>query len=76
MELIEAGTGLASGLYASHEADVANDKAASETKKKLEGYGYTTMPPERATPEYLGQFVKDEIAKWAVPIKASGVKIE
>ena len=34
------------------------------------------MPPERATPEYLGEFVKEEIAKWAVPIKASGVKIE
>jgi hypothetical protein len=26
----------------------------------------------RTSPEYLGQFVKDEIAKWAVPIKASG----
>jgi hypothetical protein len=24
------------------------------------------------TPEYLGRFVADEIAKWAVPIKASG----
>ena len=47
-----------------------------EIKKKLEGYGYTTMGPDRATPEYLGQFVKDEIAKWAVPIKASGVRIE
>lgn len=47
-----------------------------EIKKKLEGYGYSTMGPDRATPEYLGQFVKDEIAKWAVPIKAAGVKIE
>jgi hypothetical protein len=30
---------------------------------------------DRATPAYLAQFVKDEIAKWAVPIKASGVSV-
>ena len=27
---------------------------------------------DRATPEYLGEFVKSEIEKWAGPIKASG----
>ena len=25
---------------------------------------------------FLGQFVKEEIAKWAAPIKASGVTVE
>jgi hypothetical protein len=30
------------------------------------------MSDDRATPEYLAQFVQSEIAKWAVPIKASG----
>ena len=34
------------------------------------------VPNDRATPEYLGQFVKDEIAKWAGPIKASGVTVD
>jgi hypothetical protein len=29
-----------------------------------------------ATPEHLGQLVKSEIAKWAGPIKASGVSVE
>ena len=33
-------------------------------------------PDEQATPQYLGDLVKSEIAKWAVPIKASGVTVE
>jgi hypothetical protein len=28
------------------------------------------------TAQYLGQFVKSEIEKWAVPIKASGVSAD
>ena len=31
---------------------------------------------DRATPEYLGQFVKDEVEKWAAPIKASGISAD
>jgi hypothetical protein len=31
---------------------------------------------DRATPEYLGQFLKSEIEKWAGPIKASGVTVD
>jgi hypothetical protein len=30
---------------------------------------------DRATPAYLGSFVKSEIEKWAAPIKASGVSV-
>ena len=33
-------------------------------------------PDDHATPDYLGNLVKSEIAKWAVPIKASGVTVE
>ena len=33
-------------------------------------------PRRRATPQYLGDFVKSEIAKWAAPIKASGVTVD
>jgi hypothetical protein len=32
------------------------------------------VAPERQTPSYLQSFVESEIEKWAVPIKASGVK--
>jgi hypothetical protein len=31
---------------------------------------------DRATPEYLGTFVKSEIDKWSGPIKASGAIVE
>ena len=41
-------------------------------KERLEGLGAMIVPDDRATPEYLGNFVKSEIEKWAAPIKASG----
>ncbi|MGC1466892.1 MAG: tripartite tricarboxylate transporter substrate-binding protein [Pseudolabrys sp.] len=42
---------------------------------RLEGLGAQIVSDDRATPQYLGQFVKSEIEKWAVPIKASGVQV-
>jgi tripartite-type tricarboxylate transporter receptor subunit TctC len=54
-------------LDAMHDANV---------KARLEGLGAVIVADDRATPEYLGQFVKDEIAKWAGPIKASGVSVD
>ena len=42
----------------------------------LEQAGAQVVPDEQATPQYLGQFLKSEIDKWAAPIKASGVVIE
>ena len=45
-------------------------------RDRLLKLGAVIPPPERRTPEYLGTFVKDEIAKWAGPIKASGATAE
>lgn len=45
-------------------------------RDRLQGIGATLVGPDRQSPEYLGKFVADEIRKWAVPIKASGVQIE
>jgi tripartite-type tricarboxylate transporter receptor subunit TctC len=45
-------------------------------KERLEGLGAQVVPDDRTTPEYLGQFVKSEIEKWAVAIKASGATVE
>ena len=45
-------------------------------KNRLEGLGAMIVPDDRATPEYLGSFVKSEIEKWAAPIKASGASVE
>jgi len=46
------------------------------TRERLEAVGATVVSEDRATPQYLAQFVKSEIAKWAGPIKASGVTID
>jgi tripartite-type tricarboxylate transporter receptor subunit TctC len=45
-------------------------------RERLEGLGAKIVPDDRATPQYLGQFVKSEIEKWAAPIKASGVSVD
>lgn len=45
-------------------------------RDRLSQLGAVIVPNDRATPEYLGQFLKDEIAKWAGPIKASGVIVD
>jgi tripartite-type tricarboxylate transporter receptor subunit TctC len=45
-------------------------------KERMQALGTTLVSDDRATPQYLGQFVKSEITKWAAPIKASGVTIE
>jgi tripartite-type tricarboxylate transporter receptor subunit TctC len=47
-----------------------------EVRARLEGLGAQVVSENRATPEYLGQFVKSEIEKWEGPIKASGVTVE
>jgi len=45
-------------------------------RERLSGLGAEIATDEEATPQYLGDFVKSEIAKWAVPIQASGVSVE
>jgi tripartite-type tricarboxylate transporter receptor subunit TctC len=44
--------------------------------ERLESVGVTVAAPERRSPEYLAKFIPAEIAKWAAPIKASGVSID
>jgi tripartite-type tricarboxylate transporter receptor subunit TctC len=45
-------------------------------RERLESVGVTAVAPERRSPAYLAAFIPAEIAKWAEPIKASGVSIE
>jgi len=45
-------------------------------RDRLSALGAEIVPDDQATPQYLGALVKSEIAKWAVPIKASGVTVE
>lgn len=41
-------------------------------RDRLQSLGVEPVPPEQRSANYLAGFLKDEIAKWAVPIKASG----
>jgi tripartite-type tricarboxylate transporter receptor subunit TctC len=45
-------------------------------RERMAGLGAVVVADDRATPQYLAQFVKSEITKWAAPIKASGVTID
>jgi tripartite-type tricarboxylate transporter receptor subunit TctC len=45
-------------------------------RTRMAELGAAVVTEDRATPKYLGEFVKSEIEKWAVPIKASGVTVE
>ncbi len=46
---------------------------APAVRERFKSIGVTIPPAERRTPEYLAKFVPSEIARWAAPIKASGV---
>src|SRR5262245_22162073 len=54
-------------------------KAANETvdspqvRQRLSDVGVTVPSAERRTPEYLAKFIPSEIARWAEPIRATGV---
>lgn len=58
-----------------HDA-IAETMKTPIVKDRLEGLGVMIVPPEKETPEYLDQFVKSEIEKWAAPIRASGAEVE
>jgi tripartite-type tricarboxylate transporter receptor subunit TctC len=45
-------------------------------KAKLHEIGITAYPPEKRSTAYLAQYVKDELARWAAPIRAAGIQAE
>ncbi len=57
-------------------AAVVAAKNTPAVRDRLQGLGAQIVSDERATPEYLAKFLPEEIAKWAAPIKASGVSVD
>jgi len=55
-----------------NEAMLGTMNTAS-VRERLQALGANVVSNDRATPDYLANFVKSEIEKWAAPIKASGV---
>jgi tripartite-type tricarboxylate transporter receptor subunit TctC len=45
-------------------------------RRRLESLGVVVPNAKRRTPEYLVEFVRSELERWAVPIKASGVSAD
>jgi len=45
-------------------------------RERLKEIGAAPIAPERQTPEYLAAFVEREVAKWAAPIRASGIRVD
>jgi tripartite-type tricarboxylate transporter receptor subunit TctC len=58
-----------------HDATVAALERAS-VQEKITEMGGAVVAPERRSPEYLRRFVEREIAKWAVPIRATGLSMD
>jgi tripartite-type tricarboxylate transporter receptor subunit TctC len=44
-------------------------------RERLHGLGVDVVPTDRRSPDYLARFLKDDIAKWTAPIKASGITV-
>ena len=45
-------------------------------RDRLQQLGNSVPPPEQRSPEFLAQFIRSEISKWAAPIKASGTVLD
>ena len=45
-------------------------------RDRLRALGVEVVAPERRSPDYLARFLKNDIAKWTVPIKASGITVD
>jgi len=58
-----------------HDATVSTMETPA-VQERLKEIGVTVVAPERRSQEYLKKFVENEIEKWAVPIKASGVSMD
>jgi len=58
-----------------HDASVAAMDSAA-IQGKLQQIGASVVAPDRRSPEYLQNFVAGEIARWAGPIRASGVSMD
>jgi tripartite-type tricarboxylate transporter receptor subunit TctC len=57
-----------------HEAAAATLDTPS-VHDRLRSLGVEIVSPERRSPDYLAGFIKGEFAKWAPPIKASGISV-
>jgi tripartite-type tricarboxylate transporter receptor subunit TctC len=63
---------IVSKLQATSAAAVGSEAV----QKRMKEIGVDPVAPERRSSDYLAKFVQDEVAKWAGPVKASGLATE
>jgi tripartite-type tricarboxylate transporter receptor subunit TctC len=68
--------GVPDAIVAKLNAAILGAMKTPAVRDRLTGLGAQIVTDDRATPQYLGQFLKSEIEKWAAPIKASGVSVD
>lgn len=71
--IMGAPAGVPRDVIARLNAETARALALPEVRERILATG---NEPNSSTPEELGAFVRDEIAKWAKVIKAAGVKAD
>jgi tripartite-type tricarboxylate transporter receptor subunit TctC len=47
-----------------------------EIRKRLQDLGLEILPPEQRTPEYLAQYLPQEIERWSKVINTAGIKVD
>ena len=55
---------------------IATAENLPAVQERLKEIGAAPIAPERQTPDYLAAFVEREVAKWAAPIRASGIRVD
>jgi tripartite-type tricarboxylate transporter receptor subunit TctC len=45
-------------------------------RERFDAIGLIAAAPARRSPEYLRKFIEAEVTKWAVPVKAAGLKVD
>jgi tripartite-type tricarboxylate transporter receptor subunit TctC len=68
-----AAAGTPAPIVARMNAEVQRTMRLPEIQSRLSGEGLRFMP---STPEQFSQFVKDEVARWAPVVRASGAKAD
>jgi tripartite-type tricarboxylate transporter receptor subunit TctC len=48
----------------------------AEIRKKLQALGLEILPPEQRSPEYLANYLPQEVERWKKVIKASGIPVQ
>jgi tripartite-type tricarboxylate transporter receptor subunit TctC len=63
-------------MVAKFNAAVSRALDTPALRERLDAIGLIPAAPARRSPEYLRQFIDAEIAKWAVPVKAAGLRVD